>query len=185
MYSEPTKAVAQSYNIQERDVIFARCIAAGIDRGDAYQAIYNHSANLHKKSHDALMTMAAEHIQNNPAIKLLIARYKRQKPNTTTAAPEQDQETTNEAPNQAAQERTNKALQEVSTREGILKKLVNIQEGLQGKDELQALQFIAKLQGLDKEMAPTFKEMRTFFLPYRAKCRTCELMRAYISLKRG
>ena len=69
---------------------------------------------------------------------------------------------------------------DLTTRNGIISELVAaVKSSSSPKDSISGLQTLAKLQGLDKPTEGEQSEVRTFFLPYRSKCRTCGLMKTY------
>lgn len=69
---------------------------------------------------------------------------------------------------------------DLRTRDGVLERLVANTQTATGKDELQGLLAVAKMQGFDRPVDDTGKEeKRTFFLPWVSNCRTCALMKAY------
>ena len=68
---------------------------------------------------------------------------------------------------------------DLTTREGIVKQLIDATSYTEGKDSVSALQTLAKLQGYDKPDAKEQDERRSYFLPWVSHCRTCRLMRSY------
>lgn len=72
---------------------------------------------------------------------------------------------------------------DLTTREGLIARLVSSVNATAGKDSISGLQTLAKIQGFDK---PTDegddRERRTYFLPWVSDCRKCELMRLYRDL---
>lgn len=75
-YTDTTRTTARNYNIDERTVIFAHMIAAGIDRADAYHVLFSRGKNNTHDTRAASDTAAAEHLNNNPYAKILIAKIK-------------------------------------------------------------------------------------------------------------
>ena len=71
---------------------------------------------------------------------------------------------------------------DLRSREGIIDTLISATQQTTGKDTVSALQSLAKLQGFDRPAQDELQEQRTFFLPYRSKCRTCALMRVFREL---
>lgn len=169
MFTQETQNKAARYNLSPRDVLFAQLIAAGADKGDAYSAIYHQTKT---KTHEAAKTYATDHIKNNPGLTLLINQFKRTKPQNTTTTTEQTE-------TEEQKEKKEEKRKELATRAGILKNLADICEQLQGKEQLQALQLLAKMQGLDKPDEQEEEEKRVYFLPWVSNCRSCALMEIY------
>lgn len=68
---------------------------------------------------------------------------------------------------------------DLTTRDGLISELIVAVKQSKGKDTISGLQSLAKLQGLDKPGDQETREMRTYFLPWRSKCRGCRLMQIY------
>ena len=68
---------------------------------------------------------------------------------------------------------------DLTTREGIVKQLIDATSYTEGKDSVSALQTLAKLQGYDKPDAKEQDERRSYFLPWVSHCRSCRLMKSY------
>lgn len=69
---------------------------------------------------------------------------------------------------------------DLKSREGVLERLITNTQSATGKDELQGLLAVAKMQGFDRPMDDNDKaEKRTFYLPWVSNCRTCALMKAF------
>lgn len=170
MFSEKLKNYAEKYNLSPRDVLFAQLIAAGADRGDAYTAIYHRTND--KLTPEQSTTRAADAIKGSPAISLLIrdAKNKKQRKQTQTTL------TTLTTIDETEQRQT---IEAYKNRDSVLEKIILSTDGMSGKDELQGLLAIAKLQGFDKTKEEDEEEKRTFFLPWVSNCRACALMKAY------
>lgn len=69
---------------------------------------------------------------------------------------------------------------DLTTREGIVKQLIDATSYTEGKDSVSALQTLAKLQGYDKPDAKDQEDRRQYFLPWVSHCRSCQLMKGYI-----
>ena len=69
---------------------------------------------------------------------------------------------------------------DLTTREGIVKQLIDATSYTEGKDSVSALQTLAKLQGYDKPNAKDQEDRRQYFLPWVSHCRSCRLMKGYI-----
>lgn len=73
---------------------------------------------------------------------------------------------------------------DLRSREGIVSELITAVKQSRGKDAVSGLQSLAKLQGLDKpEDIKPDEEKRTYFLPYRSKCRGCKLMQIFMDME--
>lgn len=68
---------------------------------------------------------------------------------------------------------------DLTTREGIVKQLIDATSYTEGKDSVSALQTLAKLQGYDKPDTKDQEDGRKYFLPWVSHCRSCRLMRSY------
>lgn len=170
-YSEDTKLLAARYNIDNKDVMFCRLLAAGADRADSYAAIYHTSQQ--RQNTDQTRANANELLKQRPGLTLLIRQLKQGKPHARIE--DEDREKTK------GEEKENSEGDDLTTRAGMLARLQQISKSLAGKDELSALQLLAKMQGLDKPDEQETAEKRVYFLPWVSNCRTCELMRVYIN----
>lgn len=68
---------------------------------------------------------------------------------------------------------------DLTTREGIVKQLIDATSYTEGKDSVSALQTLAKLQGYDKPTEKDQDDKRSYFLPWVSHCRSCRLMQSY------
>lgn len=175
-YDTQIARTARNYNINERDVALCYLLAAGITRADAYYLLYARGNVGNKATHATMDTQAAEHLQNLPGTKVLIHKLKTQKPANTNNAQELARQA---AKDQEEEKEESKEAKELQTRQGLTKKLRKEIAEIHGKDSVQGLIQLAKLEGYDKEDTREEEEKRKFFLPWRAKCRACRLMRAY------
>lgn len=179
-YDTQLTRTAKNYNLQERDVIFAHLIATGITRADAYHVIYNRGQNLGRVSRNTEDTKAMDHINNNPGLKILIQKIKTSKPvNTNDMQKQIRQETIITGMENDDEGKDNKRVDELKTRTGLIARTSRELSLVHGKEAIQGLVSLAKLQGFDKEDTREEEEKRKFFLPWRAKCRACRLMRTY------
>jgi len=168
-YSNEITKQAARFALNPRDVLFCQLIAAGAEKGDAYQGIYEHQAN--RKTTPETATMKAnDHIKNNPALSVLIRQFKHQRP----GAKKMEEEPTQAKQYDATQ---------YTTREGIVRKIMDATEGLTGKDELQGLLTLAKIQGLDQPQEQEREDLRRFFVAFKSDCRRCKLMELFRSVK--
>lgn len=67
--------------------------------------------------------------------------------------------------------------EELRTRDGLINALTKEIQLVHGKDSVQGLVSLAKLQGFDKEDTRQEDERRYFVLPSVGKCRSCQLMK--------
>lgn len=74
-YTPGIITTAKNYNLQERDVLFAHLIASGIQRADAFHALYQRG-NQRRQTGSTTDSDAAQHIADNPGIKVLISKLK-------------------------------------------------------------------------------------------------------------
>lgn len=184
-YTDTTRTTARNYNLDERTVIFAHMLAAGIDRADAYHVLFSRGKNNTHDTRAASDTAAAEHLNNNPGAKILIAKIKQRATINAQNTLEEVRRAAREDEEETEEERIKR--EELETPRGIVKKLSKEIVNLHGKDSVQGLISLAKLQGFDKEDTKKEEERRRFFLPWRSKCRACALMRLYreISEEKG
>lgn len=170
---------AKNYNLQERDVILCHLLAAGIDRSDAYYVLYNRGKNLNSCTRTTQDAAAADFIHNNPAINILVQKIKARKPvNTVGTQNEVRQAVMTDKGREESEE-----VAELKTREGLIKRFSRELSVVHGKDSVQGLIQLAKLEGYDKEDTRTEEERRKYFLPWRTKCRGCKLMQLYTELE--
>lgn len=165
---------AKNYNIQERDVIFCYLVAAGITRADAFYYLYDRNTRSKATTSEA-DTNAAELLKNKPGLKILIHKLKT---SATINTPRTQDEVRRETQKDEEDNESKKAA-ELKTREGLTKKLREEISITHGKDSVQGIIQLAKLEGYDKEDNRTEEEKRKYFLPWRTKCRGCKLMQVY------
>lgn len=171
-FSGKVQAKAIGYHIKERDVMFAYLLAAGADRADSYAAIYQTARRMTRDSAEA---SAKEFLSNNPGVKVLVGEIQRGFRTAREQVADIDKE----------EELTEREREKFSSREGLLEMAQKNLRRLTGKDELQGIQFVAKMQGLDKPEEKAGDDHRTYFLPWVSHCRSCALMKAYIKSKEG
>lgn len=173
-YSTQTQIYLEKYNVTFKDLVFCSLIASGMSLSDAYQATFNNKFKS-KTNNAKIEAEAKELIRVNPSFSLLINEIKRKKNkitnNQTTAADLQGEEVTEE-------ER-----QRYETREGLIEEMIKSLRTTSGKDSLNVLQSLAKLQGLDKPNDNEGEERRRFVLRFLSHCRTCKLMKAYLEIQ--
>ena len=148
--------LSKKYNVTEKQLFFAYLVAAGVQRGEAFFAIFS----TRKISNENAEIKAAELIALNPGIPLLIDELKHSR---------KKMENGGELEN----------LDRYRTKKGVLEELIKAADGLTGKDAVSALQTVAKLQGFDKPDEQEQEERRRYFLPYVSACRNCKLMEAF------
>lgn len=171
--------IAKNYNLQERDVIFAYLIAYGIDRADAYYCLYNRGKNLNNTTRTTTDATAADYYNNHPAFKILVHKIKSQKPLNNVGTQQEIREAIIADP----EREETKGEAELKTREGLIRRFSRELSQVHGKDSVQGLIQLAKLEGYDKEDTRTEEEKRRYFLPYRSRCRGCKLMQIFTELE--
>lgn len=169
-WTEDTLKLAKTYNLNERDILFIRLVASGADRGEAYRVIYDHGIKKRAELEQE-RSKANDFIQNNPASTILLQRFKHRQPTNTAQA---------KAEANAAQEQdelTEEEKRKISDKSYILKKLWESARQVSGKEKAAIFMQIADLQRMKQEEAKIEEEKRRYFLPWRSRCRACELMK--------
>ena len=181
-FTADTEQICRAYNLQPQEVILSFALASGAPSPDAYRLIYHVSS---KTTNNELTGTVQALLTNKPSIKILIQRIKNHQ-NPVTLKKEQQQaimqaSTTLYDNNgqQLTEEEKEEIRNELQTREGIIKNLINSVSVISGKDKVSGLQTLAKLQGFDKPEEINEEEKRTYFLPWVSHCRTCQLMKLY------
>lgn len=170
--TQATQIYMQKYNVTFQDVLFCHLLAAGADPGEAHNTIYN--KNKKTTSADQEKKQATETLKLNPGMALLIQEIKRKQFKQTavqTAANLQDRELTDEEK------------EKFTTRKGLIEEMIKDLPVIPGKDRVNILQSLAKIQGLDKPDEGSEEERRVFVLRWLSHCRTCKLMREFLSIK--
>jgi chromosome condensin MukBEF ATPase and DNA-binding subunit MukB len=181
-FTADTEQICRAYNLQPQEVILSFALASGAPSPDAYRLIYHVSS---KTTNNELLGTVQALLTNKPSIKILIQRIKNHQ-NPVTLKKEQQQniqQETNTLYNPDGSKKTQEQIEEekneLQTREGIIKNLINSVSVISGKDKVSGLQTLAKLQGFDKPEEINEEEKRTYFLPWVSHCRTCQLMKIY------
>ena len=169
LYTERVNMLAARYNLTCKDVAFCHLVANGFERGDAWGAIYATHQTTGKR--DQMRVNASETIRANAGMTLLINAIKRQK----NAPRKEDEGREREGIRETEETKGN----ELTTRTGILSRLRQISGSLAGKDELSAIQLLAKMQGFDRPDERETAEKRVYFLPWVSSCRNCALINIY------
>lgn len=180
-YSSTLIRTAKNYNIQERDVIYAYLLAAGVDRADSFHAIYNRGQNNATNDRTTTEAAAADYINNRPGLKVLIQKIKTQARINTNSTQREVQEITEEERRREEEESTK--AKELRSKSGITKRIRQELDRVSGKEAVAGLMTLAKLEGFDKEDTRTEEERRKYFLPWRSKCRACAFMRVFRALQ--
>lgn len=173
-YTPSIITTAKNYNLQERDVLLAHLIASGIQRADAFHALYQRG-NQRRQTGSTTDSDAAQHIQDNPGIKVLISKLKNRAKINTPGTLQEVREAASQEKEETEEER--KKGEELKTRDGLINALTKEIQLVHGKDSVQGLVSLAKLQGFDKEDTRQEDERRYFVLPSVGKCRSCQLMK--------
>ncbi len=181
-FTADTEQIARAYNLQPQEVILSFALASGAPAADAYRLIYHVSS---KTTANELTGTVQALLTNKPSLKILINRIKNHQ-NPVTLKKEQQEairNTTGTLYNESGQPLTEEEKEEIrnelQTREGIIRNLINSVSTISGKDKVSGLQTLAKLQGFDKPDESNEEEKRTYFLPWVSHCRTCKLMQIY------
>lgn len=178
-FTADTEQLCRAYNLQPQEIILAFALASNAPAPDAYRLIYHISS---KTTNEELSGTVNALLTNKPSLKILIQRIKNHQ-NPATLKKEQQQAINNTAYNPDGTAKTPEQVEqeknELQTREGIIKNLINSVSVISGKDKVSGLQTLAKLQGFDKPEEANEDEKRTYFLPWVSHCRTCQLMKLY------
>ena len=181
-FTADTEQICRAYNLQPQEVILSFALASGAPSPDAYRLIYHVSS---KTTNNELLGTVNALLTNKPSIKILIQRIKNHQ-NPVTLKKEQ-QIIIQQQPGalygdngqQLSEEEKEQLRNELQTREGLIKNLINSVSTISGKDKVSGLQTLAKLQGFDKPDETSEEDKRTYFLPWVSHCRTCQLMKIY------
>lgn len=179
-FTADTEQIARAYNLQPQEVILSFALASGAPAADAYRLIYHVSS---KTTANELTGTVQALLTNKPSLKILINRIKNHQ-NPVTLKKEQQEIIRNNTllgddGKPLTEEEKEEIRNELQTREGIIKNLINSVSVISGKDKVSGLQTLAKLQGFDKPDESNEEEKRTYFLPWVSHCRTCKLMQIY------
>ena len=179
-FTADTEQICRAYNLQPQEVILSFALASGAPSPDAYRLIYHVSS---KTTNNELFGTVQALLTNKPSIKILIQRIKNHQNPVTLKKEQQQAINNNTLYNQDGQQLTEEEKEqlrnELQTREGLIKNLINSVSLISGKDKVSGLQTLAKLQGFDKPEENNEEEKRTYFLPWVSHCRTCQLMKLY------
>lgn len=173
-YSTQTTVYMEKYNISFPDLLFCTLIAAGMDPGDTYGAIYNKRNS--NKTLDQKTAAAKEILKVNPGFNILIREIKNKNNKVVY-------DSLNNNISESEQEITEQEKERYLTREGLIGEMIKSLRTIGGKDSVNVIQTLAKLQGLDKPEENEKDEKRRFVLRWLSHCRTCKLMRAYLDIQ--
>lgn len=178
-FTADTEQLCRAYNLQPQEIILSFALASNAPAPDAYRLIYHISS---KTTNEELSGTVNALLTNKPSIKILIQRIKNHQ-NPATLKKEQQQTINNTVYNPDGTAKTAEQIEqeknELQTREGIIRNLIDSVSIISGKDKVSGLQTLAKLQGFDKPEEANEDEKRTYFLPWVSHCRTCQLMKLY------
>ncbi len=179
-FTADTEQICRAYNLQPQEVILSFALASGAPSPDAYRLIYHVSS---KTTNNELQGTVNAILTNKPSIKILIQRIKNHQ-NPVTLKKEQQEAIRNNTllgddGKPLTEEEKEEIRNELQTRDGIIKNLINSVSVISGKDKVSGLQTLAKLQGFDKPDESNEEDKRTYFLPWVSHCRTCKLMQLY------
>ena len=167
-------SVCKSYNLEPKDIVFAFAVASGCNPTDAYIITHNLKQSVTTMQAE---TQANDLLNRKSGLKIVINRIKNQK-NIATFKKQQQRELEEEQARM--KQATNEDKDELRTREGLIKKIIDNVSLITGKDAISGLQTLAKLQGLDNPDEKPEEERRKYFLPWVSNCRSCKLMQLYI-----
>jgi len=175
-----TQTTARKYNIDPREVIFARLLATGTDRAEAYYFLY-HRGTRHLTA-DQANNKAQELLDNNPGLKILIQKIKSSK-HLHTVNQEAKSTIQNEINNEKKKQEEEKENylnsergKKYTDKSYIIAELSLLAESATGKDKKDILMSIADLQRMKQDEIKADEERRKFYLPYISHCRTCKIM---------
>lgn len=174
-YSTQTQIYLEKYNISFPDLLFCTLIAAGLDPGDSYHAVYK-TKSRYKNNMLQNKESAKELLRVNPAFNLLIREIKNKNNKVVY-------DSLNNNISGSDQEITEQEKERYLTREGLIGEMIKSLRTIGGKDSVNVIQTLAKLQGLDKPDENEKDEKRRFVLRWLSHCRTCKLMRAYLDIQ--
>lgn len=167
-YSTETKILCAKYNLSASEIIFCYAVAAGADHADTYGAIYKTKLNR-DQCRDAARLLFRE----KPGLKVLVNAIQAKRPGHQAEIKDgfiiEDERNKEEGNGD-----------ELKTRAGLLQRLLNVTQNLKGKEELQGLVTLAKIQGFDRPDEEDDEEKRVYFLPWVSNCRACELLRVFM-----
>ena len=179
-FTADTEQICRAYNLQPQEVILSFALASGAPAADTYRLIYHVSS---KTTNNEISGTVQALLTNKPSLKILIQRIKNHQ-NPVTLKKEQQEIIRNNTlvgddGKPLTEEEKEEIRNELQTRDGIIKNLINSVSVISGKDKVSGLQTLAKLQGFDKPDENNEEERRTYFLPWVSHCRTCKLMQLY------
>ncbi len=74
---------------------------------------------------------------------------------------------------------------DLRTREGLVSQLITATQQASGRDSINGLTTLLKVQGLDKPEEQPEQEKRRYYLPWISSCRSCVLMRTYLEVQKA
>ena len=75
------------------------------------------------------------------------------------------------------------AAADLTSREGIIEQLITATRQTTGRDAINGLTTLAKIQGLDRPQERTNDTHRTYVLRWLSLCRSCELMKLFLEVQ--
>lgn len=178
--SKETLLICSKYNVDARQVAFARLLAAGADRAESYYFLFHRGTK--KLTRDQANTAAATMLENNPGLKVLITQLKKDR-TVNAISKRQVQTMINDQNNDEEQQRREEEIKKFKDKNYIIEKLALAAMNETGKERANILVKIADLQQMKQEENKEEEEKRRFYLPYVSKCRTCKVLKLFQEFK--
>ena len=155
-YSNYVSSLADAFNIEVEDVLFALLASSGAEYGESYAMIFRRSHLPDKKINEESKKI----LRSKPGIARLISHLQRKKTPTHKDVLTDDQQPSH---------KKNRGWDENLTDTENLEKIIRDEiPKLEGKDKISTAVSFVKLRGVDVEK----KERLIFYLPLR--CDMCE-----------
>jgi len=171
-----TLQICKAYNIEPNQVIFAFAVAAGAPLADAYMITHRMKATTTTEEAE---TLANALLTARPGLKIIINRIKNKQNPATFKRQQADELEKAEKEQQIKEEEKD----ELKTRDGLIRKIIDNVLLSSGKDAISGLQTLAKLQGLDRPDDEPEEERRKYVLRWLSACRSCKLMQLFMEVQ--
>ena len=176
-YSAELLQICKAYNLEAQDVILCFALASGAPAPDTYRIIYHIKPGI---SNEECETRCNSMLTQHPGMKIIINRIKNKQNPATFKKQQRDDLLQAEQQQQAI---TEGEKDELKTREGLIKKIIDNVLLSSGKDAISGLQTLAKLQGLDHPDEQPEDERRKYVLRWLSACRSCKLMQLFMEIQ--